>query len=71
MPKILGKQVGWAGYGLLGGSSSFRCLMALKLFTLTSSAGLTWRSEPLAEEDSFKAMRAALANGSNFVRHLT
>ncbi|KFY17015.1 hypothetical protein V492_00943 [Pseudogymnoascus sp. VKM F-4246] len=45
MPEILGKQVGWAGYGLLG---------------------LTWRSEPLAEEDSFKAMRAALANGSNF-----
>ncbi|KFZ21496.1 hypothetical protein V502_02929 [Pseudogymnoascus sp. VKM F-4520 (FW-2644)] len=45
MSEILGKQVGSAGYGLLG---------------------LTWRSEPLAEEDSFKAMRAALANGSNF-----
>ncbi|KFY95396.1 hypothetical protein V500_02788 [Pseudogymnoascus sp. VKM F-4518 (FW-2643)] len=45
MPEILGKQIGLAGYGLLG---------------------LTWRSEPLSEEDSFKAMRAALANGSNF-----
>ncbi|OBT60760.1 hypothetical protein VE03_10878 [Pseudogymnoascus sp. 23342-1-I1] len=45
MPEILGKQVGLAGYGLMG---------------------LTWRSEPLSEEDSFKAMRASLANGSNF-----
>ncbi|OBT56318.1 hypothetical protein VE04_02843 [Pseudogymnoascus sp. 24MN13] len=45
MPEILGKQIGPAGYGLLG---------------------LTWRSEPLSEEDCFKAMRAALANGSNF-----
>jgi pyridoxine 4-dehydrogenase len=43
MVKVLGKEVGNTGYGLMG---------------------LTWRATPPPQEQSFKAMKAALAAGS-------
>ncbi|OCK83282.1 Aldo/keto reductase [Lepidopterella palustris CBS 459.81] len=44
MVKLVGKDVGEIGYGLMG---------------------LTWRAEPPSQEQSFKAMRAALSHGAN------
>ncbi|KAF2463198.1 Aldo/keto reductase [Lindgomyces ingoldianus] len=44
MVKLVGKEVGTIGYGLMG---------------------LTWRAKPPSQEQSFKAMRTALASGAN------
>lgn len=68
MPQIVGKQIGSVGYGLMGKSRA--CFRASHTFILwlTIKIGLTWRPNPPSEEQAFQAMRAALANGCNFVR---
>jgi hypothetical protein len=66
MPEIVGKQIGPVGYGLMGKymvveNLNGSCVVADK------ETGLTWRPNPVSEDQAFEAMRAALANGSNFV----
>ncbi|KAI9808641.1 MAG: hypothetical protein M1825_003792 [Sarcosagium campestre] len=45
MVQILGKDVGFTGYGLMG---------------------LTWRPEPVSQEEAIRTMKTALEAGSNF-----
>jgi pyridoxine 4-dehydrogenase len=66
MPQILGKKIGPVGYGLMGTYISVKTSYKYVHYLITMT-GLTWRPTPPSEEQSFKAMRAALANGCNFV----
>jgi len=59
--EILGHKIGNIGYGLLGKDG-----LALSVLVLISRAGLTWRPTILSEEQTFAAMRAALAANCNF-----
>lgn len=64
MPQINGQEVGPTGYGLMGKSAAYRVLRTFPWLTIRS--GLTWRPNPVSEEEAFAAMHAALANGCNF-----
>lgn len=62
MPKLVGKDVGEVGFGLMGEPHS---ISFISTYLANSSTGMTWRQDPPPQEQSIETMRTALSLGSN------